>query len=92
MAEEIKIVLRFRQRRLARSSNRRYCSREIRHWSPRRRKRAGHPGCSEALQDARHGLTLKWSAHARADELKARLDRYTFHHEQVDNSAGKNLA
>ena len=47
---------------------------------------------SEALQDARHGLTLKWSAHARADELKARLDRYTFHHEQVDNSAGKNLA
>ena len=47
---------------------------------------------SEALQDARHGLTLKWCAHARADELKARLDRYAFHHEQVDNSAGKNLA
>jgi len=26
---------------------------------------------SEALQDARHGLMLKWSANARADELKS---------------------
>ena len=41
---------------------------------------------SEALQDARHGLMLKWSANARSDELRARLDKYTFHHEQVDNS------
>jgi hypothetical protein len=43
---------------------------------------------SEALHDAHHGLMLKWSANARSDELRARLDKYTFHHEQV----GKYLA
>jgi fatty-acyl-CoA synthase len=43
---------------------------------------------SEALQDARVGLMLKWSASARSDELKARLDKYAFHHQQIDKSAG----
>jgi hypothetical protein len=45
---------------------------------------------SEALQDAHHGLMLKWSASGRSDELTARLDKYTFHHQQVANSPGKN--
>ena len=46
---------------------------------------------SEAIQDPRLGLMLKWSASARSDELTARLDKYTFHREQVDNSPVKNL-
>ena len=47
---------------------------------------------SEALQDAHHGLMLKWSASGRSNELTARLDKYTFHHQQVANSPGKNPA
>jgi fatty-acyl-CoA synthase len=46
---------------------------------------------SEAVQDPRLGLMLKWSASVRSDELRARLDKYTFHHEQVDNSPVNNL-
>ena len=45
----------------------------------------------EAVQDPRLGLTLKWSASARSHELGARLDKYAFHHEQIDSSAGKNI-
>ena len=47
---------------------------------------------SEAVQDPRLGLMLKWSASVRSDELRARLDKYTFHHEQVDHSPVNNLA
>lgn len=46
----------------------------------------------KAVQDPRLGLMLKWSASARSDELRARLDKYAFHHAQVDNSVGKNIA
>ena len=46
----------------------------------------------EAMQDPRLGLRLKWSARARSDELRARLDKYAFHHQQIDDSAGKNIA
>ena len=41
----------------------------------------------EAVQDHRLGLMLKWSASARSDELRARLDKYAVHHEQIDNAA-----
>jgi hypothetical protein len=43
------------------------------------------------VKNAGAGFMLKWSASARSDELTARLDKYTFHHEQVDNSPVKNL-
>ena len=46
----------------------------------------------EAVQDPRLGLTLKWAASARSHELGARLDKYAFRHEQIDKSAGKNMA
>ena len=46
---------------------------------------------SEAVQDPRLGLMLKWSASVRSDELRARLDKYTFHHEQVDHFPVANL-
>ena len=39
----------------------------------------------EGVQDSQLGLTIKWSASARSDELRARLDRYAFHHRQIDN-------
>ena len=37
---------------------------------------------SEAVQDPRLGLMLKWSASVRSDEIRARLDKYRFRHEQ----------
>jgi fatty-acyl-CoA synthase len=46
----------------------------------------------EAVQDPRLGLKLKWSASARSDVLRARLDKYAFHHEQIDRPEGKNIA
>jgi len=42
---------------------------------------------AEAVQDSRLGLVLEWSAAGQSNELKARLDKYTFRHERVGNSA-----
>ena len=39
----------------------------------------------EALQDPHLGLMLKWSASERADEPAVRLDKYAFHHEQIQS-------
>jgi len=39
----------------------------------------------EAVQDPRLGLVLKWSATKRAKELAARLEKYAFHHEQIQS-------